>query len=450
MMSARRFGASFVRVLTVLAVVLFAAVPGPASAALRIDITQGNMNPMPIAVTPFVGSNPDAELAGRNISGVIMSDLDRSGLFRPLDQRSFIQQIADANVAPRFGDWRIINAQALVTGQVIPQEDGRVRVEFRLWDVYGEQQMEGRVLYTTPENWRRAAHIISDIIYERLTGEKGYFDTRIVYVAESGSKLKRVKRLAIMDQDGANPAFLTDGSYLVLNPRFSPTNQEITYTSYESGTPRVYLLNVESGRREIVGDFQGMTFGPRFSPDGTQIVYSRSLNGNSEVFTMDLRSRRQTRLTNDPSIDVSPSFSPDGARIAFNSDRGGSQQLYVMNADGGNVQRLSFGEGRYGTPVWSPRGDYIAFTKILRGSFYIGVMHPDGSGERILTESFHDEGPTWAPNGRVIVFFRQTATRADGAGGSSRIWSVDLTGYNERPVITPGDASDPAWSPLIR
>jgi TolB protein len=449
MMRINRLNGLIVRVLMFVALASVAA-PFPARAALRIDITQGNLNPMPVAVTNFLGGTPDAQTAGSNISGVIMSDLDRSGLFRPLDQRAFIQQISDANVAPRFGDWRIINAQALVTGQVSPQEDGRLKVEFRLWDVYGEQQMIGLQYFTKPENWRRVAHLVADQIYERLTGEKGYFDTRIVYVAESGSKLKRIKRLAIMDQDGANPAFLTDGSYLVLGPRFSPTNQEITYTSYESGTPRVYLLNVETGRREVVGDFQGMTFAPRFSPDGSQIIYSRSLAGNSEVFTMDLRSRKQTRLTNDPAIDVSPSFSPDGARITFNSDRGGSQQLYVMNADGGNVQRISFGEGRYATPVWSPRGDYIAFTKLLRGSFYIGVMHPDGSGERILTESFRDEGPTWAPNGRVIVFFRQTPTRADGSGGSSRIWSVDLTGYNERPILTPGDASDPAWSPLIR
>jgi TolB protein len=429
---------------------LVALKPAPAAAALKIMIDQGNLNPMPIAVTNFLGSTSDTQLTGSNISGVIMADLDRSGLFRPLDQKAFIQQIADSNVAPRFGDWRIINAQALVTGQVSPQPDGRLKVEFRLWDVYGEQQMIGLQFFTQPENWRRVAHLVADAIYERLTGEKGYFDTRIVYVAEAGPKNKRVKRLAIMDQDGANPAFLTDGSYLVLNPRFSPTSQEITYTSFESGTPRVYLLNVESGQREVIGNFEGITFGPRFSPDGTQIVYSRAVAGNSDIYSMDLRSRRATRLTADPGIDVSPSFAPDGSKITFNSDRGGVQQIYTMNPDGSNVQRISFGEGRYATPVWSPRGDLIAFTKMLRGSFYIGVMRPDGSGERILTESFRDEGPTWAPNGRVIVFFRETPSRRDGSGGSSRIWSVDLTGYNERPILTPGDASDPAWSPLIR
>lgn len=430
--------------------VLFLALPTAGRAALTIDITQGNLNPMPIAIPSFVGATSEAEITGRNLSGVIMGNLERSGLFRPLDQRAFIEKIADANVAPRFGDWRIINAQSLVTGQVTAQPDGRLKVEFRLWDVFAEQQLTGLQYFTQPENWRRVAHLISDAIYERLTGEKGYFDTRIVYVAESGPKDKRVKRLAIMDQDGANPSFLTDGTFLVLNPRFNPTSQEITYTSYEGGPPRVFLLNLETGQRELVGDFEGMTFAPRFSPDGTFIVLSRSILGNSEIFSMDLRSRLQRRLTNNPAIDVSPSYAPDGRKITFNSDRGGSQQLYVMDATGGNVQRISFGDGRYATPVWSPRGDLIAFTKMWRGSFYIGVMRPDGSGERILTESFRDEAPTWAPNGRVIIFFRQTPTRRDGTGGSTRLWSVDLTGYNERPIITPGDASDPAWSPLIR
>jgi TolB protein len=439
-----------VSILAGLYLLLSVAQSSPARAALHIDITQGNVNPLPIAITNFVAATPETQTTGTNLAGVITANLDRSGLFRPLDQRAFIEKITNANVAPRFGDWRIINAQALVTGQVTRQDDGRLKIEFRLWDVFAEQQLTGLQYFTTPDNWRRVAHLISDAIYERLTGEKGYFDTRIVYVAESGPKIRRVKRLAIMDQDGANQAYLTDGSYLVLNPRFNPTSQEVTYTSYEGGAPRVYLLNIETGQREVVGNFQSMTFAPRFSPDGTKIILSRSIAGNSEIFTMDLRSRAQTRLTNNPAIDVSPSYAPDGRQITFNSDRGGSQQLYVMNADGGNVQRISFGDGRYATPVWSPRGDLIAFTKMWRGSFYIGVMKPDGSGERLLTESFRDEGPTWAPNGRVIIYFRQTPTRRDGSGGSARLWSVDLTGYNERPIITPGDASDPAWSPLIR
>ena len=351
---------------------------------------------------------------------------------------------------PRFGDWRIINAQALITGQATLLEDGRLQVSFRLWDVFAQRQMAGQQYTTSPDNWRRIGHIISDAIYKRLTGEDGYFDTRVVFVAESGPKIDRIKRLAIMDQDGANPSFLTNGSYLVLTPRFSPTRQQITFLSYRDEIPQVFLFNIETGEQEVLGDFPGMTFAPRFSPDGQKIVMSFARNGNSDLFVMDLGRRTTQRLTFSPAIDTSPSYAPDGRRLTFSSDRGGSEQIYVMNADGADIHRISFGRGRYGTPVWSPRGDLIAFTRQAGGRFSIGVMRPDGSGERILTEGFHNEGPTWAPNGRVLMFFRQDPTFADGSGGEVSLWSVDVTGRNLRRISTPGDASDPAWSPLIR
>lgn len=420
--------------------------PGAALAQLRIDITQGNIEPLPIAVTDFVASDEAAAETGENISEVIRANLERSGLFRPVSEAAFIEQIGDPNTAPRFGDWRIIDAQALLTGQLIQQPDGRLRVEFRLWDVFAEDQLIGLQYFTKPDNWRRVAHIISDAIYERLTGETGYFDTRVVFVSEAGQKGQRVKRLTLMDQDGHNPRFLTNGASLVLTPRFSPTNQEITYLSYAGGSPRVYLYNIETGRQEVVGEFPGMTFAPRFSPDGERVIMSLQRGGNANIYELDLRTRATRRLTNSPSIDTSPSYGPEGRRIAFESDRGGAQQIYVMNADGSGVERISFGEGRYSTPVWSPRGDLIAFTKLYKGRFLIGVMRPDGTGERILTEGYHNEGPTWAPNGRVLMFFRETP----GERGGPTLWSVDLTGYNERQVPTPGFASDPAWSPLIR
>jgi TolB protein len=314
--------------------------------------------------------------------------------------------------------------------------------------VLAEQQMTGLAYFTAPVNWRRVSHIIADVIYKRLTGEEGYFDTRIVYVAESGPQNRRVKRLGIMDQDGENHRFLTDGGALVLTPRFSPTTQEITYLSYYGDTPRVYLFNLNTGQQEVLGEFPGMTFAPRFSPDGNQVIMSLAERGNTDIYSMDLRTRRVTRLTNHPAIDTSPSYSPDGRQITFNSDRGGSQQIYVMNADGSNVRRISFNEGRYATPVWSPRGDLVAFTRMSGGEFYIGVMEPDGGGERMLTNGFLVEGPTWAPNGRVLSFFRQTP--ADSRGRlKSKVYTIDLTGYNERELITPIDGSDPAWSPLI-
>jgi TolB protein len=339
----------------------------------------------------------------------------------------------------------VINAQGLVTGQAIMQPDGRLRVDFRLWDIYGETQMLGLQYFTAPENWRRIAHMISDAVYKRITGESGYFNTRIVFISESGPLISRKKRLAVMDEDGANPIFLTRGDYLVLTPRFNPTAQMIAYMSYIGARPRVYLFDLETGRQQMLGDFPNMTFSPRFSPDGNKVVMSLEKNGNSDIYVMDLRNRAVLRLTTDPAIDTSPCYSPDGSQIVFESDRGGSQQVYVMNADGSNVHRISFGGGKNGTPVWSPRGDLIAFTKQDGGIFHIGVMHPDGSGERMLTNGWEDEGPTWAPNGRVLMFSRTLR-----GGHGSQIWSIDVTGRNEQKVITPGDASDPAWSPLIQ
>ena len=416
----------------------------PAGAVLRLEVTEGNVQPVPIALPDFLGGSPaDSELA-RSISQVITADLRRSGLFAPIDPAAYIEKIVNADAVPRFADWKVINAQALVTGRLTRQTDGRLKSEFRLWDVFSGQQLIGQQYFTTPDNWRRVAHIISDAIYERLTGEKGYFDTRIVFIDETGPRERRVKRLAIMDQDGAAVRYLTRGEDLVLTPRFNPSTQEITYMSYGQGEPRVYLLNIETGQREIVGNFPGMSFSPRFSPDGQRVIMSLQQGSNSNLFVMDLRSKTMTRLTDTPAIDTAPCYSPNGAQICFESDRGGTQQIYIMTAGGGAAQRISFGNGSYSTPVWSPRGDAIAFTKREQGSFGIGVMKPDGQGERLLTEGFHNEGPTWAPNGRVLMFFRDP-----GGNGGAALFTIDLTGRNEQRIPTPSYASDPAWSPLL-
>jgi len=413
----------------------------PARAQLQIDVTEGVVEPVPVAITDFLSSDD----VGANIAQVVSDNLRRSGLFAPINKSAFIERISNPDVAPRFEDWRVLNAQALVTGRVSQESDGRLRAEFRLWDTFAGQQLIGEQFFTNRQNWRRIAHIISDAIYERLTGEEGYFDTRIVFVDESGPKDQRIKRLAIMDQDGANHRFLSDGSSIVLTPRFSPNRQEITYMSYEGGQPQVYLLQIETGQRELVGNFPGMTFAPRFSPDGQRIVMSLlRQDGNSNIYSMDLRNRSTTRLTDSNAIDTSPSYSPDGQRVVFTSDRGGRSQIYSMNADGSNPQRISFGDGTYSTPVWSPRGDLVAFTKQTGGQFQIGVMRTDGSGERILSTGYLQEGPTWAPNGRVIMFFREPS----GAAGPS-LHTIDLTGRNEQTITTPNFASDPAWSPIL-
>ncbi len=420
---------------------VFALALTPAHARIEIDITSGNVEPLPIAIPAFLG---DATIA-KEISDVVSADLKNSGLFDVLNPASFIDQIADSNATPNFANWTSIKAAALVTGQVVSEGGGRFRTEFRLWDTFGAEQIIGQQYSTNPGNVRRVGHIIADAIYKALTGEDGYFDTRVVFVAEDGPKDKRRKRLAIMDQDGANLRYLTDGSDLVLTPRFSPSRQEVTYMSFAGGEPKVYLLQIETGQREAVGNFPNMTFAPRFSPDGQRIILSLQQDGNANIYAMDLRSRNTTRLTSTNAIDTSPSYSPDGRQVVFESDRGGQQALYVMSAAGGEGKRISFGAGSYSTPVWSPRGDLIAFTKQSGGNFLIGVMRPDGSGERILTEGYHNEGPTWAPNGRTLMFFRETR----GASGGPKLYSIDLTGRNERQIATPNFASDPAWSPLL-
>mgnify|MGYP001439072792 CR=1 FL=1 len=428
-----------------------------AFAVVEIDITRGNLDPLPIAISPLHIESGSKDIkqggkviknVGEEIAKVIEVNFKRSGLFNPLKKESFVQNPDIAHIKPRFEDWRLIKAQALVTGKVTVSED-KLRAEFRLWDVIAAKEMVALAFSTTPDNWRRVAHIISDKIYQRLTGEQGYFDTRIIYVSETGPKTERYKKLAIMDQDGANVKYLTLGNELVLTPRFSPTNQLVTYLSYFRNMPRVYLLDIETGVQEVVGDFPGMTFAPRFSPDGQKIIMSFAQNGNSDIYTMNLETREVEKITDHTSIDTSPSYSPDGKYICFNSDRSGLQQIYVMRSDGSNVKRITFGKGLYGTPVWSPRGDLIAFTKVHKGKFYIGVMRPDGSGERLLTENFYQEAPSWSPNGRVLIFYRETKTDSEGKGFSAKLWSIDLTGYNERRIETETDGSDPSWSSLL-
>jgi len=419
---------------------------------IEIDITEGNREPLPLAITEFFFNDDEKDVLAEistNMRNVMSADLERSGLFKSINKEAFIQENESMHLRPRFEDWRLIKAQGLITGD-LSLEGEKLKVEFRLWDTLAEKEIEALVLITTKENWRRVSHMIADKIYERLTGEEGYFDTRIVYVSEEGPKNKRVKKLAIMDQDSFNHRFLTSGKELVLTPRFNPVRQEITYLSYFKNLPRVYLLDIQTGIQEVVGDFPGMTFAPRFSPDGKKIIMSLAREGNSDIYVMDLVTRIVERLTDNPAIDTSPSYSPDGQRITFNSDRGGSQQIYVMDSNGRNQKRISKGTGNYATPVWSPRGDLIAFTKNFQGQYFIGVMRVDGTGERLLTENWYQEAPSWSSNGRVLIFYRESKADDQGRGHSSSIWSIDLTGFNEREISTPNDASDPSWSKLIQ
>ncbi|WP_443750908.1 Tol-Pal system beta propeller repeat protein TolB [Asticcacaulis solisilvae] len=415
---------------------------------LHGTVDQGNIQPLPIAIDITSPADAQGNSLGAQISKVVAADLERSGYFKPIDPNAFIDHELDVKVMPNFDHWRTINAQYLSNGQVRTDADGRLAVDFQLWDVFGTKDPKDVLISQTmtaaPENWRRVAHKIADLIYEKLTGQDGYFDTRIVFVAESGKRGARVKRLAIMDQDGFGASYLTDGSLKVMTPRFSADSQLVAYMALSADSARIYIFNLETGRQESVGEVKGMAFAPRFSPDGSKLAFSVSQAGATNIYVMDLSSKRTARLTSGAAINTSPSFSPDGSQIAFTSDRGGSPQIYLMGADGGNVRRITFGGGIYSTPVFSPKGDLIAFTKQSGGRFSIGVMKPDGSGEKLLTSSYLEEGPTWAPNGRYIMFFREPP------GGSPSLWMVEAGGRIERPVPYTGGASDPAWSPLSK
>ncbi|MEM1360565.1 MAG: Tol-Pal system beta propeller repeat protein TolB [Pseudomonadota bacterium] len=413
---------------------------------LRIEITEGVVEPVPIAIPDFLTSDPFLAETAAQIVGVVRADLSGSGIFRPIPSDAFISPVTSFDSPVGYSDWQKINAQALATGRVLKNGD-QITVQFRLFDVFAETALGEGLQFTAPEeSWRRIAHKVADAIYSRITGEGGYFDSRVVYVAESGPKDARDKRLAIMDYDGANQSYLTAPGGLVLAPRLSPQGRQLIYTSYASGRPQITLMDTETLKTRALDDQPGsMTFSPRFTPDGNSVLFSLAERGNTDLYRLDLASGTRTRLTNAPSIETAPSYAPDGERIVFESDRSGNQQLYIMKADGSGVERISFGPGRYGTPVWSPKGDLIAFTKQHQGRFHIGVMRPDGSEERLLTASFLDESPSWAPNGRVLMFTRESP----GAAGGAQLFSVDVTGRNLRPVATPGPASDPAWSPLL-
>ncbi len=437
------------RLLAVLSIMLVGAWATAATSqsdVLFLDLSNPNVEPMPFAAPDFVAETAGADQYAADLSRVLAADLTNSGLFREISKDAFISNITSFDSPVQFADWKAINAQALVTGSVSTAGDNQIVVKFRLFDVFSEQQLgEGLQFVGSTDGWRRMAHKVADAVYSRITGEGGYFDSRVVYVSESGPKNARQKRIAIMDYDGENNQFLTTDQSIVLAPRFSPNGNRVIYTSYETGFPKIYVLDVGTVSRQVLQDQPGtMSFAPRFAPDGQSVVYSLTTGSNTDLYKMSIAGGAPQQLTSDPTIETAPSFSPDGSQIVFESDRSGTQQLYVMSANGGEATRISFGQGRYGTPVWSPRGDLIAFTKQNRGRFHIGVMNTDGSGERLLTASFLDEGPTWSPNGRVIMFTRETS----GEGGASTLHSVDISGRNLRAVRQGG--SDPSWSPLLK
>jgi len=380
---------------------------------------------------------------GVEVARVITANLRNNGLFKPVGPDRLPQPSFAQITAPNWPSWSGRGAEMLVHGYVRSRSDGRLLFGCYLYDVALQDELIREGWVVPPADWRRAAHKCSDLIYSRLTGESPFFDSRIAYIAETGPKDKRVKRLAIMDSDGANHRFLTLGSATALTPRYSPDYKKLLYLSYVDGNPRIYVYDIGTGRQQLVAETGNPTLAPRWSPDGRYILYSMAVAGNTDIYRVPATGGQSIRLTDTPGIDIGGSYSPDGSQIVFESDRSGSQQCYVMNANGTNQRRISFHGGRCATPEWSPRGDQIAFTRIA-GDFNIAVMSPSGRNLRVLTNGWQDEAPTWAPNGRIIQFFRTERN-----SGRSNLYQVDLTGRNERRLSTPVDASDPAWGPIL-
>jgi TolB protein len=425
--------------------------PPPASAAVdepelvEFDTAKIRRVAVPVLAAPSPVNTAAGNSAnlGRQIAEVIASDLRASGLFEPIGPSGLRGISLEEVTAPQFDYWKGKGAEQVIEGFVRVGADGNLTIGCYLYDVTFGSEVTRLGFVVTPGEWRRAAHKCADAFYSKVTGERPFFDSRIAYIAESGPKGHRVKRLAIMDSDGANHRFITTGQSTALTPRYSPNYRSILYLSYTDGNPRIYVYDVASGRQQLITSSKNPTFAPRWSPDGQTILYSMAVAGNTDIYKISVKGGTPTRLTDMPGIEVGGSFSPDGSQVVFESDRSGSQQLYIMNADGSGQRRISFEAGRFATPEWSPRGDLIAFTRIA-GDFRVGTMRPDGSGLRLLTDSWQDEAPTWAPNGRVIQFFR-TAKNS----GKTSIWQVDLTGANERKLPTPVDGSDPAWGPVL-
>jgi len=412
------------------------------SETLEISITEGEVRKTNIAISEFYSSNDKTADIIKKINVVMNNNLMSSGLFQTFDKQAFMQKPNEMRFRPKFADWRPLNIEILVTGKVILVDD-KFKIEMYVWDIIRQKQILSKRYMISGNSWRRLSHLMSDDIYTRVTGETGYFDSRILFVSEQRKNNHRIKKIAIMDLDGANIKYITNGRYIALTPRFSPDREHIAYMSYKKGIPSIYLHNIRNGQVKFLGKFKNMTYAPRFSPDGKKLIFSYAVSGRSNIWVMNIISGKFTQITNNTYIDTSPAYSPDGKNIVFTSNRNGSPQIYSMELSSGKVKRLTIGDGSYTTPVVSPRGDLIAFTKQSNGKFYIGVMNVDGTGERLISNSFLDEGPSFSPNGRTLIFFRN-----DIELGKTKLMTIDITGYNLREIKTPYGASDPNWSSL--
>lgn len=430
----------------VLAVVCFCL---PAYAELKVDIVAGAVEPISVAVQKFeVGSHASTRDAAM-LRDVVDNDLKSTGLFRIVN-RNALPEFVKMGDMPDFKLWSAVRAQVLVQAKLTRQVDDMYRLEFYVWDVQGGEQIEAQSLVASKKSMRRLAHIMADAIYERLTGEVGYFDTQIVFITETGPMGERVKRMAIMDQDGYNMRYLSDDKTFVMSPSFSPNMHTVVFLSYRDEDPMIWTLDLETGEQRRLGQFGGMNFAPQFSPDGRRIALSLVKRGVTHIYEYDIENKTLRQLTSGGTINTSPSYSPDGKKMAYNSNRSGSQQIHVLDLESGQQERITFGAGRYATPAWSPDGRFIAFTKIADDTFYIGIMSPTGRNEKILAGGWFMEAPSWAPGSRRLVYY-ETEKDDDDIERHSHIRTVDIMGQNIYEIKLPDGVHgmEPTWSPRL-
>jgi len=382
---------------------------------------------------------------GIQIAQQIVSDLRTTRSIYPTGPENLRHYTPTEAGAPLYPNWANIGAGALVTGYVQARDDGRINVVCYLYDLKQRREMTRKGFAVAATEWKRAAHRCAGAFYTAVTKRPGLFDSRIVYVAATGSRMQPVKRIAIMNWDGTDHSYLTQGEVTVTSPRISPDGERIAYMSFAGGMPHIRIMDADGSNDRQLLQSNSMSFAPRFSPDGRVIAFSMAVDGNTDIYVVDANGGYPRRLTTTPGIDTSPSFSPDGKQIVFESDRSGAQQIYVMNVDGSGQSRISFGGGANSSPVWSPDGDRIAFSRWNGSTIGIGIMSATGGDEKILTNGWQDEAPSWSPDSEWVMF-----QRTQQGTGTGSLLMVSIGGGEPKAVATPQPGADPSWSGVVQ